>query len=126
MFIAILQFQLLIDGAMGLKDKRRVVKSLKDRLHREHMVAVAEVGELETWNLASMGVVACGSDGAYLRTLMQTIVSKLRSLPDARLADHSVEVVGAEVVAGDATDDSGKPLWTEEDRRPAPPTHPIP
>ena len=42
MFIAILQFHLMIDGSSGLKDKRRVVRSIKDRLHKDHMVAVAE------------------------------------------------------------------------------------
>ncbi len=55
MFIAILQFHLMIDGSTGLKDKRRVVRSIKDRLHKDHMVAVAEVDDLETWNLATMG-----------------------------------------------------------------------
>ena len=117
MFIAILQFRLMIDGAMGLKDKRRVVKSLKDKLHHEHMVSVAEIDSLETWNLATLGVVACNKDAPYLRQTMDAILKKLQSLPDARLADHSLEIVGAEAITGDPTDESGQPLWTEAEKR---------
>ncbi len=117
MFIAILQFRLMIDGAMGLKDKRRVVKSIKDKLHREHMVSVAEIDSLDTWNLATMGLVACNRDPAYLRQTMDAIIKKLQSLPDARLSDHSLEIVGSEAVTGDPVDDNGNPLWTEAEKR---------
>src|SRR5205814_4967786 len=79
-YIAILQFHLMIDGATGLKDKRRVVRSVKDRLHKQHMVAVAEVDDLETWNLATMGLVACNRSHDYLQEQMQAIIKKLESL----------------------------------------------
>lgn len=117
MFIAILQFSLMIDGATGLKDKRRVVRSVKDRLHKQHMVSVAEVDTLDTWNLATMGLVACNRNAEYLREQMQAIIGKLQSLPDARLADHSLEVVGADSVSAGAIGEDGKPLWTEDDKR---------
>ncbi len=119
MHVAILQFHLMIDGATGLKDKRKVVRSVKDRLHKQHMVAVAEVGSLETWNLAEMGLVACNRNAEYLREQMQAIIGKLQSLPDARLAQHDLEIVSAEVVAGDPVDETGKPLWTEAEKREA-------
>ncbi len=41
-FVGILQFELLIRQRRSLKDKRRVVRSVRDRLHREHLVSVAE------------------------------------------------------------------------------------
>jgi len=117
MFVAILQFHLMIDGATGLKDKRKVVRSVKDRLHKQHMVCVAEVDSLDTWNHATMGIVACNRNAEYLREQMQAIIGKLQSLPDARLADHALEVVGVEVLTGEPVDEKGKPLWTEAERR---------
>jgi uncharacterized protein YlxP (DUF503 family) len=117
MFIAILQFQMMIDGSTGLKDKRRVVRSIKDRLHKQHMVCVAEVDSLETWNLATMGIVACNRNAEYLRTQMQAIIGKLQHYPGGRLADHELEIIGAEVVTGEPVDEAGKPLWTEQERR---------
>lgn len=118
MHIAILQFEMQISGAMSLKDKRRVVRSIKDHLHKHHMVSVAEVGALETWNLAILGIVACNRSGAYLQQVMDNIVAKLRTHPDARLGECSLEIVSADMLKGDA-DESGEPLWTEAERREA-------
>jgi uncharacterized protein YlxP (DUF503 family) len=117
MYIAILQFTMMIDGATGLKDKRRVVRSIKDRLHKNHMVAVAEVDTLDTWNLATMGLVACNRSHDYLQTQMQAIIKKLRTHPEARLNDHALEIITAESAAGDPVDENGRPLWTEAEKR---------
>ena len=87
MFLGLLQFNLLIPGAESLKDKRRVVRSVKDRLHREHQVSVAEVRHLENPSIAGMAVAIVNRDGKYLRGALDTISDKLRSLPDAQLAE---------------------------------------
>ena len=55
MVVGVLQVKLTIDWASSLKDKRRVVSSLKDRLHREHQVSVAEVGSLDSHRVAVLG-----------------------------------------------------------------------
>ena len=52
MIVGILQFELLIHHAESLKDKRRVVHSVKDKLHREHQVSVAEVAHQENMRVA--------------------------------------------------------------------------
>ena len=85
MIIASLQFELFIHGAESLKDKRRVVKSVKDRLHREHLVSVAEVAALENCSVAVMGLAAVGHDGKRLGQTLDRITEKLRSLHDAEL-----------------------------------------
>ncbi|MFN7020229.1 MAG: DUF503 domain-containing protein [Phycisphaerales bacterium] len=116
MKIGILQFGLLIDSAASLKDKRRVVKSVKDRLHREHMVSVAEVGDLELWNRASLGLAAVSADASHLHGVLDAVIRKLKDLPEGRLADVAADVVDvADVVS--FTDDDGSPLWTESERR---------
>lgn len=119
MKIAILQFELLIDGAFSLKDKRRVVRSLKDRLHREHLVSVAEVGSQDVWNLATMGLAAVSGDAAYLASMMDRIEEKLASFPDARLGSISREILDVDSIAVDETAEDGSPLWTEAELRDA-------
>lgn len=119
MYIAILQFELLIDMATGLKDKRRVIKSLKDRLHREHMVSVAEIGALETWNLAILGLVACNRDAALLRSSIDGLIGKLQQLPEARLGSYVSDVIPVAQLQADSTSEDGTPLWTEDERRDA-------
>jgi uncharacterized protein YlxP (DUF503 family) len=117
MVIGVLQFELVIDAAQSLKDKRRVVRSLKDRLHRDHLVSVAEVGSLEVWNLASMGLALVSRDAAYVNSVLDRILEKLRALPDARLRDYAREVLDPDQVPGAEHAEDGSPLWTEDERR---------
>lgn len=116
MKIGLLQFSLMIDAAESIKDKRRVVMSVKDRLHREFMVSVAEIADLDVWNRASLGLAAVSADAAHLRQVLDSIVRKLKELRDARLGDVIADVVDVEDVVS-FTDDDGTPLWTEHERR---------
>jgi uncharacterized protein YlxP (DUF503 family) len=85
MVIGILQFELVVRGAESLKDKRRVVRSVKDKLHREHQVSVAEVAAQDALTLAAMGLAAVGADGQRIGEVLDRITAKLRSLPDGEL-----------------------------------------
>lgn len=87
MVIGILQFELLVHDAESLKDKRRVVRSVKDRLHREHLVAVAEVGDLDNAGRALMAAAAVGIEGKRVAETLDHITEKLRQLVDAELGD---------------------------------------
>ena len=93
MIIGLLHFELLIHGAESLKDKRSVVKSVKDRLHREHMVAVAEVGSLEVLNQAVLALVVVGTDGQQIGATLDRITEKLRGLRDAELGFAQRELI---------------------------------
>ncbi|MBL9030716.1 MAG: DUF503 domain-containing protein [Phycisphaerae bacterium] len=85
MIVALFQFELLVRGSESLKDKRRVVKSVKDRLHREHLAAVAEVGRLDSHTVAQMALALVGTDGRHLGEVLDAITNKLRALLDAEL-----------------------------------------
>lgn len=116
MVVGILQFELLVRGSRSLKDKRRVVRSVKDRLHREHMVSVAEIGALDHHQLALLGLAVVSNSGVYANTMLDRIIAKLRRLRDAELGD-----VARETLPGAALDwtDGAEPLWTPEERRSA-------
>jgi len=116
MKIGILQFEMEVPESRSLKDKRRVVKSIKDRLHREHMVSVAEVGSLEVWNRATMGLSCVSADGGYLRGVLSAIVDKLSAWPDATLTGYAADVIDADQSLPE-TDERGEPLWTPAERR---------
>lgn len=111
MILAILQFDLLIPTGphASLKDKRRVVKSIKDRLHREHMVSVAEVAHQDALNLARLALVFVGSDGRRAGEILDSITSKLRTLSGhagAQLGDTSRQIIHASQLEGLAEADS--------------------
>jgi len=117
MVIGILQFELLVRGSTSLKDKRRVVKSVKDRLHREHLVSIAEIGALDHQRLALMGLAVVANSGAYVNTVLDRIVGKLRRLRDADLGDVMRDILPSNALdrQGDAPD--AQPHWTHDDHR---------
>ncbi len=93
MVIGILQVELTIDGADSLKDKRRVVSSLKDRLHREHQVSVAEVGTQDAHRTATLGLAVVSSAVPHCQGVLDGILNKLRNGRGYVLADHKVEIL---------------------------------
>ena len=95
MALAILTLELRIEGARSLKDKRQVVRSLKDKLRRSFNVSVAELDQTELWQRATVGVVSISSSRDYLAGLMQQVeraASRIANHNGAELTDSFVEI----------------------------------
>ncbi|MHC5035953.1 MAG: DUF503 domain-containing protein [Planctomycetota bacterium] len=92
MTVGVLELRLIIREALSLKDKRRVVQGLKDRLKSRFDVAVAEVDAQDTRQLAVLGVVVVGNDARVLGRVLNKVVDFVRSHPVARLSDYSIEM----------------------------------
>lgn len=65
--VAQLTLELRIEHAHSLKDRRQVVRSLKDQLRQGFNISVAELDEAVTWQSATIGVVAISASRDYLR-----------------------------------------------------------
>jgi uncharacterized protein YlxP (DUF503 family) len=91
--VGILQVELAIDGAQSLKDKRRVVSSVKARLHRQHQVSVAEVGTLDEHTRATLGIVMAASDVGVCQSMLDRIMDQLRQQRDCYVSDHSKQIL---------------------------------
>jgi uncharacterized protein YlxP (DUF503 family) len=87
--IAYLTLELRIEGAHSLKDKRQVLRSLKDRLRNSFNISVAELEANDLWQRATVGVVSISSSRDYLEGLMRNVEREA-----ARIANNA----GAEVV----------------------------
>ncbi len=74
--IAFLTLELHIEAAQSLKDRRQVVRSLKDRLRASFNVSVAELDAAELWNRATIGVVSISDSRDYLDGLMKKVETR--------------------------------------------------
>jgi uncharacterized protein YlxP (DUF503 family) len=92
MIVGSLRVRLLLRESRSLKDKRQVVRSIKDRLRNQFNVSVAEVEAQDHRQLAVLGVAMVGSEGHHVRTTLEQIVAALRGHPLAELLDHELEV----------------------------------
>ena len=84
--VGTLRVEFLVAGASSLKDKRRVVKGLKDRIRHRFNVSVAEVDFHELWQRSAIGVAAVGTDGAFVAEVLGKVLALVRR-------DHSVQVL---------------------------------
>ena len=71
--IAQLILEIRIEHAQSLKDRRQVVRSLKDQLRQGFNISVAELDEAVTWRSATIGVAAISGSRDYLTGLMRQI-----------------------------------------------------
>jgi uncharacterized protein YlxP (DUF503 family) len=71
--VAYLKLELRIEGAHSLKDKRQVVRSLKDRLKNSFNIAIAEIEVTDLWQRATLGVVSISDSRDYLEGLMRNV-----------------------------------------------------
>lgn len=115
MFIGILQFELLMSGSESLKDKRRVVRSVKDRLHREHQVSVAEVALQDRVDVASMGLAVVSGTERQCGLVLDKVEAKLRKLLDAEVGETRREVVGGQALPARPREVDDSPVWSDEE-----------
>ena len=92
--IGLLTLEIYIPEAHSLKDKRQVLRSLKDRLRASFNVSVAELDPSNLWNQATIGVVAVSHSRDYVDGLMKNVeraATRITNNLGAEITDSFVE-----------------------------------
>ena len=89
--VAQLTLEIRIEHAQSLKDRRQVVRSLKDQLRQGFNASVAELDEAVTWQSATLGVVAISRSRDYLHGLIEEVERAVRRI----LNEHGAELADA-------------------------------
>jgi uncharacterized protein YlxP (DUF503 family) len=88
--VAQLNLEIRIEHAQSLKDRRHVVRSLKDQLRQGFNVSIAEMDEAVTWQSATLSIVAISRSRDYLHGLIEEVERAARRMTNelgAELAD---------------------------------------
>lgn len=93
MVVGIVRFELTVPDAMTLKDKRRAVKSLKDRVSHRFNVSVAEVGSLDLIRTAEVGVAMVSNDQSHVNAALDQLVNYVRNDPNVILDEYQMEFI---------------------------------
>jgi len=80
MAIATLVVELAIEDAQSLKDRRQVVRSLKDKLRHGFNISVAEMDETPLWNRATIGIAAIHASRDYLEGQLREVEDAINRL----------------------------------------------
>ena len=89
MVIGTLRIRLVLRAARSLKDKRRVVKGLKERLRGKFNVSVAEVDHQDDRQRAVLGVAMAGTDRRYVNEVLSKLMDHVRAAPGAEPVSYT-------------------------------------
>lgn len=89
--VGLLHLKLHVAQAVTLKDKRRVIKSFKDRLANSFNVSVAEVDYLDSHQLALLAVAMVANDRSYVEGALQRVIQLAAMHRDMILLESNVE-----------------------------------
>ena len=91
MHIGVCKIQLRIPESQSLKAKRRIIKSLVNRLKNRFNVAVAEVEALDAHQFAVLAAVSVSNDAAHLHKIISHVITFVETNVDAELVDYETE-----------------------------------
>ena len=91
--VGLLTIELHIPDAQSLKDKRQVLRSLKDKLRRDFNVAVAELEHHDTWQRSVVGIVTISNEEKHLREVLQKVLDEADRILGSFLINQQLEIV---------------------------------
>ncbi len=90
MVVGVLRLELALPGNGSLKDKRRVVKGLVDRLRHRFNVSVAEVDHQDAHRRASVGVACVSGDRTLCGQILEAVLRTVED-SDVLLGQYEME-----------------------------------
>jgi uncharacterized protein YlxP (DUF503 family) len=74
MVVSLLRMVVDLPGSGSLKEKRRVISSLKERMQHKYHIAVAEVGRNDAWQVGEIGCATVSNSRAHGEAVMQSVI----------------------------------------------------
>jgi uncharacterized protein len=89
--VGVITFELRIDDALSLKDKRHYVQGLKDRLRAKFNVSVAEIDHQDAWHHGVVAAVTVSPDRVFAEKVLQSVENEAASFLGGVLVGATIE-----------------------------------
>ena len=90
-YVALISFEIIISGSASLKAKRSVINRVKDRIRSRYNASIAEIGYLDKWQRAALGITLISNQKSKLQKDIDTIETTLRDITDMSISNYNVE-----------------------------------
>ena len=87
------KIELRIPESRSLKAKRRIVKSLRDRVRSRFNIGIAEVDRLDDWQRATLGVTAVSNDPRLVDETLSKVVNWIEASGEVLVVDYEIDLV---------------------------------
>jgi uncharacterized protein YlxP (DUF503 family) len=93
MVVGVCRVTLLISESHSLKEKRMVLRRIKDRVANKFNCAIAEVGDADNWQQAELGFAVVSNELGFTQSMVQKILQFIEDLAVAKIADDEQDYV---------------------------------
>ena len=92
MVVGIAKIKLYLPGCHSLKDKRQVLRKIKDRAQAKLSVQIAEVDNQDVWQSSELGFSLVGNDHRVIQSLMDKVFGFIEGFGDVQIVDQWSEI----------------------------------
>lgn len=92
MVVGVCAIELWFPEPNSLKEKRRTLRSIIDRVRNRFNVSIAEVDHNDLWQKASIGIACVANDGSHVNEVLSNVVNFIEACSDANLVDYSIQM----------------------------------
>jgi uncharacterized protein len=93
MVVGICTLELFLPNNGSLKDKRRIVKSIKDRMKHRFNISISEIDDQELWQKSVLGIACVGNDRGHIHQTLDRVISTIRGTPLVEVIDYHLEML---------------------------------
>ena len=93
MHVGVLQLHVHVPDSQSLKDKRRIVRGLLDRVRAKFEVAAAEVDDQDVWQSSVLGFSCVSNSVRHAESVMNAVLEFVRQSPAAHVVEHELETL---------------------------------
>ncbi len=93
MIVGICAIELRIENAGSLKDKRRVLKSILDRIRNRFNVSIAEIDQQDLWQRSTLGLSAVSNNSTHVQQSLDAVIKMVESNPEVEVLHIDIELV---------------------------------
>jgi uncharacterized protein YlxP (DUF503 family) len=103
MTVGIARLTLFLPAAHSLKEKRMVLRRVKDRARQKFNLAIAEVGENDLWQRALLGVAVLGSGRRFVESALDEVVRFVRAEVEVTNVERELQTLNDSLADNDLT-----------------------
>ncbi len=93
MIIGILKIEIFLDNNRSLKEKRRILKSLKDKIRNRFNVSICEIAYHEKWQMSALAIVCVGNSSRKINSNLSNILESIYKLNTVEVINSEIEII---------------------------------
>jgi uncharacterized protein YlxP (DUF503 family) len=101
MTVGIARLTLFLSDAHSLKEKRMVLRRVKDRAQQKFNLAIAEVGENDLWQRAVLGIAVVGNGRRFVESALDEVIRFVRGEAEVSNAEREIQTFGDALAIND-------------------------